>query len=132
MLDGDELNDKIESGVAGDDPLSALVDALFSVGESRGDGDLALLPDLHALDTDVPALDHVSGAELEVELVRGVELLAALLQRAFVGHHDGLSLLGCRGSSGRRLDPLVSHSTGQPHQLVALGWGLGGGPGISR
>ena len=45
-----------------------------------------MLADPHTLDAEVPSLDHLANAELELEVAGTVELGAAFLQRANVFH----------------------------------------------
>lgn len=76
-LDTDELGLEDEGGVGGDDAT----DSAVAVGEVRGDSELALLANLHAEETLIPALDDLALANGEVErlaaVVASVELLAA-------------------------------------------------------
>ena len=61
-LDIDHLQIKDQCRVCGDPRLG-----FISVGEVCGNGDAALAAGSHALDTDVPAFDHLAGAEGELE-----------------------------------------------------------------
>ena len=61
-LDIDHLQIEDKGRVRGDPRLG-----FVSIGEIRGNGDAALAAGSHALDTNVPAFDHLAGAEGELE-----------------------------------------------------------------
>lgn len=62
LFDLEELDIEDQLRVTGDTGES-----LLAVGKVRRDGDTALTTDSHAGDTDIPALDDLTLAELEVE-----------------------------------------------------------------
>lgn len=62
LFDLEELHIEDQLRVTGDTGES-----LLAVGEVRRDGDAALTTDSHAGDTDIPALDDLTLAELEGE-----------------------------------------------------------------
>ena len=73
--------------------------AVLAVGHVGRDGQLALAPDLHALDAHVPPLDDLALAQLELEglaLKTSVKLLARLGEGALVIHAHVLAGLGFR------------------------------------
>src|SRR4051812_17191108 len=82
------IHDEDERGVRGD--RGAL--PLGAVAELRGDGELAPAARLDAYEPLVPALDHHVLAEGEVErravVPRGVELLAGVVEHAYVLHRQ--------------------------------------------
>lgn len=93
LSDLDELGLEDEGGVLGDDTGNAAL----AVGEVGGDGQLALLANLHADEAGIPALDDHAGADGEVEglaaLVALVEL-GAVLEGALVVDIDGVTCCG--------------------------------------
>ena len=73
--------------------------ALGAVSHLGWDGQLPLASHLHAFDSDVPALDDLSLAQLELEglaLKTSVKLLARLGEGALVIHAHVLAGLGFR------------------------------------
>jgi hypothetical protein len=94
LLDLNTLDVEDQGGVLGD-----AGERLRAVGVVGRDGDTSLTTNLHAGNTDVPALDDLTGTELEAEglaLLVGVEDLA-VLELADVAHTDAVTLL-CGGA----------------------------------
>lgn len=102
-LDADQLRLEDEGGVGGDDATGAA----GTVAELGGDGELALLANLHAEEALVPALDDLAGTDGEVQRVTAVVArveLVTVRQRALVVDID---VVACRGSA-----TVVSYSGG--------------------
>ena len=85
------------------------------------DGELSLASDLHALDTDVPSLDHLALAKLELEgfsLEALVELFPRLGQRSLVVHTHVFAGLGL----GAIANPdVLGHDPALQGPLLGLG-----------
>lgn len=62
-LDLHQLGLEDEGGIRGDDPTSPL----GAIGQVRGDGQLTLLANAHAVDALVPARDHHACAKGELQ-----------------------------------------------------------------
>src|SRR5262249_52929037 len=79
--------------------------AAGAVAEVAGDDELADAAFLHARDAEVPALDDLAGAELEIKGPAVIEArveLGAVLELADVVHDDGVAGLGL--AAGAHLD----------------------------
>jgi len=123
VLDPDELSLEDERRVGRDDTAHGAV----SVGKVGGDGELALLADLHAEEALIPALDDLALADSEVErratVVAGVEL-GAISEGTTVVNGNGVSC-GTRvklasGSRQNSVSPRLS-AMGEGGRLTALG-----------
>src|SRR5690554_5607207 len=89
--------------------------------KSRGNGQATLTAQHHALDTEIPTLDDLTAAQVEVEGLSAGVLVKDLAvgQTADVAHTDLLAGLG--GSTGTDLDILNDHTVGEDLLVVLLG-----------
>merc|ERR1719494_275396 len=88
-----QLDFKVESSSTRDDVTSTLV----SIAKSRRDDQLPLLTDAHAQDSLVPALDHLTNSDLELERLASVVTrveLGSRLEGANVVNGEHVSVPG--------------------------------------
>lgn len=122
LFDLQKLDIEDELGVTGDTGES-----LLAVGELRRNGDTTLTTGGHTGDTNVPALDDLTLAQLEGErlaLLVGVEDLA-VLELTNVTHGNGVTALG--GNTLTKLLVVDLDATDLLHSKSAGGLVTGGG-----